>query len=67
MWKILVILIIIKLYARIDIYKFLQILKDTLMVFDDLKNKQKKCMKECFLICKSIYVLKVYYIHYTLR
>ena len=31
------------------------------------KNKQQKCMKKYFLICKSIYILKVYSIHYTLR
>ena len=40
---------------------------DTRKPFDDFKNKQQKCMKLCFLICKSMYILKVYSIHYTLR
>ena len=31
-----------------------------------LKNKQKS-MKWCFLICKSMYILKAYSVHYTLR
>ena len=43
------------------------LIKDTLKAFDNFKNKQPKCMKQCFLICKSIYILKVYLIHYTLR
>ena len=42
--------------------------KDILKDFDDFKNKQQKCMKEYFLICKCMYILKVYLIHYyTLR
>ena len=41
--------------------------KDTLKTFDDFKNKQQKFTKKCFLICKSIYILKVYSIHYTLK
>ena len=41
--------------------------KDTLEASDDFKNKQQKCMKQCFLICKSMYILKVYSIHNTLR
>ena len=41
--------------------------KDTLKAFDDFKNKQQKFTKKCFLICKSIYILKVYWIHYTLK
>ena len=31
-------------------------IKDTLNAFDDFKNKQQKCMKKCFLICKDIYI-----------
>ena len=42
-------------------------LKGTLKVFDDFKNKQQKCVKYCFLICKRIYILKVYSIHDPLR
>ena len=42
-------------------------LKDTLKAFNDFKNKQQKWMKKYFLMCKSIYILKVYSIHYTLR
>ena len=41
--------------------------KDTLKACDDFKNKQKNCMKLCFLIRKSMYNLKVYSIRYTLR
>ena len=29
--------------------------KDTLQVFNDLKKQVKKCMKQCCLICKSLY------------
>ena len=36
------------------------LVEDTLKAFDDFKNKQQKCLKQCFLICKSIYVLKAY-------
>ena len=32
-----------------------------------MKNKEQKCLKQCFLICKSMYILKVYSVHYTLR
>ena len=35
--------------------------------FDYFKNNSQKYMKECFLICKSTYILKFYSIHYTLR
>ena len=28
--------------------------------FHDFKNKHQKSMKSCFLICKSIYILKIY-------
>ena len=35
--------------------------KDTVKAFDDFKNKQTS-----FLICKSIYILKFFLIHYTL-
>ena len=41
--------------------------KDTLKGFGDFKNKQQKCMKWCFLMCKSMCILKLYSIHYTLR
>ena len=40
---------------------------NTLKTFDDFKNKQQKCMKLCFLIGKSINILKVFSIHCTLR
>ena len=43
------------------------ILKDTLKAFGDFRNKQQKCMKECFLMSKIMFILKVYSIHYTLR
>ena len=46
------------------ILKALSVLKDTLKAFDDFKNKQKGV---CFFICKSMYDLKLYSIHYTLR
>ena len=41
-------------------------LKDTLKAFKNFKHKQQKCMKQCFLTYKSIYVLKVYSVYYTL-
>ena len=41
--------------------------KDTLKAFDNFKNKQKQCVKYYFLICKSMYILKEYSIHYTMR
>ena len=41
--------------------------KYNLKVFDDFKSKQQGYMKQCFLIRKNIYILKVYPIHYTLR
>ena len=46
---------------------FRNFVKDTVKALDDFRNKQEKCMKQCFLICKSMYILKVYQIHYTLR
>ena len=42
-------------------------IKDALQAFDDFRNKRQKCMRECFLIGKSMYILKVHSIHYTLR
>ena len=42
-------------------------LKDTMKAFNDFKNKQQKCMKQSFSICKSMHILKVYSIHYTFR
>ena len=55
--------------------------KDTLKAFDDFRNKQQNCMKihwyvkvydsfwyeSKFLICKSMYIPKVYSAHYKLR
>ena len=39
-------------------------LKDTLKAFNDLKNEQQKCNSmKCFLIYKSMYILKVYSLH----
>ena len=35
-------------------------IKDALKAFDDFKNKQQKCMKQCFLVCKIMHILKVY-------
>ena len=40
--------------------------KATLKAFDDFKNKQQKCIKYYLFICKSMYILKVYEIHYTM-
>ena len=45
-----------------DLFLLINRIKDTLNAFNDLENKQ-----QCFFICKSIYNLKVYSIHYTLR
>ena len=42
-------------------------IKDTLKAFGDFKNKQKTVWLNFFLICKSMVILKVYSIHYTLR
>ena len=39
--------------------------KDTLKAIDDFKNKQQNCMKQCFLIFKSMYILKC--IQYTIH
>ena len=44
-----------------------RVFKDTVKAFNDFKSKQQKCMMSCFLICKSMYILKVYSIHCTLR
>ena len=40
-----------------------------LKAFNDFRNKQQKQGKvyECFLICKSVYIVKVYSMHSTLR
>ena len=46
---------------------FGKLIEDTLKPFDDVKDKQQKCMKKFFLICKRMYILEVYSIHYTLR
>ena len=35
-------------------------LKDTVKAFYDFRNNQQKCMKQCFLIYKSMYILEVY-------
>ena len=50
-----------------NLFKGNKILKDALKTFDDFKNKQQKCMKKYFLICKSICILKMYSIRCTLR
>ena len=42
-------------------------LKDTMKSFGNFKDKQRKCMKQSFLICKIMHILEVYSIHYTLR
>ena len=44
-----------------------QRVKDTLKTLNYSENKQQKCEKLCFLICKSTYIRKVYSLHYTLR
>ena len=41
-------------------------IEDTLKTFEAFKNKQK-AYEVLFLICKSIYILKVYPIYYKLR
>ena len=41
--------------------------KDTLMALEDFKSKQKSLWSNVFLICKSMYLLELYSIHYTLR
>ena len=43
-------------------------IKDALIKsFDNWLEKQaKKCMKSCFLVCKTMYVQKVYEVYYTL-
>ena len=40
-------------------------IKVTLKAFDAFKNKQKSVWINAFLICKSMYILKVYWVHYT--
>ena len=42
-------------------------IKGTLKAFDDLNEKSEKVHEVMFLICKRIYILKVYSTHYTLR
>ena len=42
-------------------------IKGTLKAFDDLNEKSEKVYEVMFLICKRIYILKVYSTHYTLR
>ena len=43
-------------------------IKDTLKAFEDFKNKKKVYeVMLVLLICKGMYVLKVYSMHYTLR
>ena len=39
------------------------VIKNTLKTFDDFKKKQQKYMKQC----RSMYIVKVYSIHCTLR
>ena len=64
-------LLLINHFADNDLYKSnsevsLHTLKDKLKAFDDFKNKQKG-YQIMFLISKSMYVLKLNSIHYTLR
>ena len=54
-----------KLKRRSNLRTFKHSLKDTLKASDDFKNKEVN--EVMFLICKSIYILKVYSILYTLR
>ena len=44
---------------------FLRPMKDTLKAFDYFKNKQQKCMRQCFLMCKTMYILRLYSLRYT--
>ena len=41
--------------------------KDTLKTSDDFKSKQKKCMKQWFLICQNKHILKFCSVLYALR
>ena len=41
--------------------------KHNLKALEDFKSKQQEYMKQCFLIRKNMYILKVYSIRYTLR
>ena len=41
--------------------------KDTRKTFDGFIKQVIKCMKQCFSICQSMYILKVYSINYILR
>ena len=45
--------------------KTLNLVKDTLKALDNFKNKQKSAYK-FFSICKIMFILEVYSIHYTL-
>ena len=51
----------------IKVQNFCFHIKDTLKALDDYKNKQQNCTNQCFLICKCMYILKVYSIQHTLR
>ena len=51
--------------SSVNMSIYVYILKDMLQAFDDFRSKQLKCIKKCFLICRSAYILKVYSIHYT--
>ena len=50
-------------------HDFIILIKDTLKAFDDFRNKDQKCMIFFFffLISKSMYILKVYSVHYAVR
>ena len=47
-------------FINFEIY----LLKNTLKAFNDFKNKQKKV---CFFTCRSMHIMKVHSIYYTLR
>ena len=53
-------------YLEVPIFAIQVQIKETLKVFDDFKNNQK-VYEVIFLTYKSIYILKVYSILYTLR
>ena len=62
-------IIILEAFTKIPemrIAEFHKGFKDTLKAFDDLK-RSKKVYEVMFFICKSMFILKVYSVHYTLR
>ena len=51
------------LHVIYDVKTIRRRVKGTLKAFEDFENRQKKCIKLCFLICNNMYILKVYSIH----